>query len=244
MVSIHSQQPRQGYLTKLTCWALFTLTTGIFARATAQKLLNKQSIYSKLATKDFLSGLLTTKTNKKLEAALLASLLGQTNKSVAKRSTTDDNDAIVKGTEILYQQMDQALTKIHKATQKTRELAEQIARSPWAIKTIKYLDAAIAMFTPTRPIVDYEISGYATRNKRWWRAPFQHPVSIQDLLLQDIKTRQEKNKLLGEKIERIMLQNQVLVQQASIICDTPSEKIKKSPIMNILTKTVATYMFL
>jgi hypothetical protein len=28
------------------------------------------------------------------------------------------------------------------------------------------------------------------------------------------------------------------------VFDTPSEKLKKSPIMNILTKTVATYMFL
>ncbi len=73
------------------------------------------------------------------------------------------------------------------------------------------------MFTPPKPILDYEISSYATENKRWRRAPFQHPVSIQDLLLQDIRTRQEKNKLLGAKIERIVLQNKVLAQQASSI---------------------------
>jgi hypothetical protein len=53
-----------------------------------------------------------------------------------------------------------------------------------------------------------------------------------------------KNKLSGEKIERIVLQNKVLALQASSIYDTPLEKFKKSPIMNILTKTVATYMFL
>jgi hypothetical protein len=68
--------------------------------------------------------------------------------------------------------MDQALTRIHKATQKNRELAEQIARSPRALKAIKDLDAAIARFTPTKPIVDYEISGYATGNNRWRCAPF------------------------------------------------------------------------
>jgi hypothetical protein len=97
---------------------------------------------------------------------------------------------------------------------------------------IKDLDAAIAMFTPTNQIVDYEISSYATGNKRWRRAPFQHPVSIQDLLLQDIRTCQEKNKLLGEKIEKIVLQNQMLADQASSIYQTPSERLKKSPIMN------------
>jgi len=69
-------------------------------------------------------------------------------------------------------------------------------------------------------------------------------VSIQDLLLHDIQTWQEKHKLLGEKVEKIVLQNLLLAQQDSSIYDTPSEILKKSPIMNILTKTVATYMFL
>jgi hypothetical protein len=104
-------------------------------------------------------------------------------------------------------------------------------------------DAAIAMFTPTRPIAKYQISEYATGNKRWRCAPSQHPVSVQDPLLHDIQSSQEKNKLLSEKIERIVSQNQALAQQVSSIYDTPSEKLKKSPIMNILTKTVATYMF-
>jgi hypothetical protein len=112
---------------------------------------------SKLATRNFLSGLFTTKQNKKLEAALLASLLGQTNKAVAKCSTTNDDDimAIIRGTELLYQQMDQAHTRIHKANRKTRDLAEQLARSPRALKTIKDLDAAIAMFSPAKPSMDY-----------------------------------------------------------------------------------------
>ena len=97
MAPIHPQQPRQGYLVRLTYLALFTaiiftFTTVIFAKAAAQKLLNRHSIYDKLATKNFLSGLFTTKRNQKLEAAFLASLLGQTDKPMAKRSTTDDND--------------------------------------------------------------------------------------------------------------------------------------------------------
>jgi hypothetical protein len=153
-------------------------------------------------------------------------------------------EAKQKGTEVLYQQLEQALARIEENIWKNHELAKQLTRSPRAIKTIKDLDAAIATFAPVRLITEYEISKYASGNKRWKRAPSQHPVSIQDLLLHDIQTCQKKNKLLGEKIEKIMLQNQLLAQQASSIYNSPLEKLKKSPIMNILTKTVATYMFL
>jgi hypothetical protein len=190
MVLIHSQQPGRQYLTKLTYLALFTaiiFTTIIFTRATAQTRISRLSINDKLVPKDFLSGLFTTRRDKKLEVSLLASLLGQTDKSGSKRSTTE-MEAIQRGAEVLYQQMDQALASINKAVQKNRKMAERIARSPWAIKTIRDLDTAIAMFTPTRPIAEYEISEYATGNKRWQCAPSQHPVSIQELLLHDIQT--------------------------------------------------------
>jgi hypothetical protein len=110
--------------------------------------------------------------------------------------------------------------------------------------TVKDLEANIATFSPARPVTEYQVLEYATGNKRWRCAPSQHPVSIQDLLLHDIQTRQEKNKLLGEKVEKIVLQNQLLAQQSSNFYDTPSERLKKSPIMNMVTKTVATYMFL
>ncbi len=53
---------------------------------------------------------------------------------------------------------------------------------------------------------------------------FLASISIQDLLLHNIRTCQEKNKLLGEKIEKIMLQNLALAQQASSIYDNPSVK--------------------
>ncbi len=100
-------------------------------------------------------------------------------------------------TEMLYRQLEQALARIKEIVQKNRELAEWHARSPRAIRTIKHLDAAIATFTPARPIAEYEVYKYATRNRHWRRTPYQHPVSIQDLLLHDIQTCQEKNKLLG-----------------------------------------------
>ena len=81
MVPIHSQQLAQRLFTKLAYSALFATliyATVFFTRAAAQISNNKLSIYDKLVPKDFLSGLFTSKRNKKLEAALLASLLGQT----------------------------------------------------------------------------------------------------------------------------------------------------------------------
>jgi hypothetical protein len=82
-------------------------------------------------------------------------------------------------------------------------MAERLPRSPRAIKTIKDLEAAIATFAPVKPNPEYEVSQYATRNKRWKHTPSQHPVLIQDLLLYDVQTRQAKNKLLGKKLARL-----------------------------------------
>jgi hypothetical protein len=64
-----------------------------------------------------------------IEAAILTRIFSQTNKPVSKRSTTE-MDTIQKGTEVLYQQLEQALARIKDNVQKNRELAEQIARSP------------------------------------------------------------------------------------------------------------------
>jgi hypothetical protein len=244
MVPIHPQQIRRGYLARLGAYVsviavIFTFTTVLFAKAAAHKLLD-----NRFTTQKFLSSLFTTQLSKKLETALLASLLGLSNKLVTKRSMTNNNDieANIRGTEILYQQMEQALTRINKANRKTCELAKQLTRSPRALKTIKDLDAAIAMFDHKHS-VDYSSSDYATGNSRWRRAPLKHPVPIQDLLLQDIQTRQEKNRLLGEKIGKIVFQNNVLAQQASSIYKTPSEKLEKDLTMIILTKTITTYWF-
>jgi hypothetical protein len=56
--------------------------------------------------------------------------------------------------------------------------------------------------------------------------------------------QQEKNCQLGKKIEQIAQQAEALKQQASSIYDTPSVRLSQSQIMNILTKTVVTYMFI
>jgi hypothetical protein len=179
-------------------------------------------------------------------ATVLASIFSQSQKSISKQSTgkAEAIKKIAKNTTALSQQLDQAALRISTAVQRLKDWTENNARSPRAVKTIKDLEAAITMFTPSKLTVDYEISGYAMGNRRWQHSPFQHPTSTQDLLLEDIRGCQEKNQLLGEKIEQIVLRNNMLAQQASSIYNTPSEKLKKSPIMNILTKTVATCMFL
>ncbi len=63
--------------------------------------------------------------------------------------------------------MEKALARINKSVQKNRELAERLARSPRAIKTVKDLEAAIAIFSPARPAAEYELSEYATGSKCW-----------------------------------------------------------------------------
>jgi hypothetical protein len=246
MVPIYSQQLREQLFTKLAYSALLATlicATVFFAKAVLHLPLHRFSIYDKLVPKDFFRGLFTTNRNKKLEAAVLASLLSQTNKSTSKCSIIE-MQAIQRGTGLLYQQLEQALTRIEENVQRNCILVEQLAGSPPAIRTIKDLDAATATFASVKPSAEYEISEYATGNKCWRHSHFQHQVSVQDLLLHDILTRQQKNKLLGEKVKKIVLQNLLLAQKTSNIYDTPSEKLKKSPIMNILRKTVATYMFL
>ncbi len=69
-------------------------------------------------------------------------------------------------------------------------------------------------------------------------------MPIQDLLLYNVQARQEKNKILGEKVAKVVEQNLHLAQQASRAYETPSERLKKDPIMGLVTRTVATYMFL
>jgi hypothetical protein len=106
------------------------------------------------------------------------------------------------------------------------------------------LEAAIAIFGQNKPEPIYDVSEYATGNRRWKRSPAQHPVPIQDLLLYDIQNKHNQNKILGDKVAQVVRQNTQLAQQISSAYETPSEKLKKDPIMGLVTKTVATYMFL
>ncbi len=102
--------------------------------------------------------------------------------------------------EALYAHLDEALARIQQNVQQNQELAQRIARSPRAIKTIQALEAAIAMFAQNDPEPEYQMSEYATGNRRWKRAPTVHPVPITDLLEYDVRNKHNQNKILGEKV--------------------------------------------
>jgi hypothetical protein len=124
------------------------------------------------------------------------------------------------------------------------ETRNSLNRSPRAIKTIQALEAAIAMFDGNNQDPEYQISDYATGNKHWRRAPSVHPVPITDLLTYDIQKQHNKNKILGDKVAQVLQQNTNFSDEISKAYQTPSEKLKKDPIMALVTKTVATFMFI
>jgi len=138
--------------------------------------------------------------------------------------------------------LDEALARINKNIQQNKELAHRISRSPRAIKTIQALEAAIAMFTQNKPEPEYQTSEYATGNRRWKRGPSVHPVAITDLLEYEVKNKHNQNKIFGAKVAQILNQNNKLSDKIAEEYQMPSEKLKKDPIMALVTKTVSTYM--
>jgi hypothetical protein len=146
--------------------------------------------------------------------------------------------------EALYVHLDEALARINKNLQQNKELAQRISRSPRAIKTIQVLEAAITMFARNQPEPEYQTSEYATGNRHWKRAPSVHPVEITELLEYEAKKKHNQNQILGYKVAQILKVNTNLSDKIAEEYQTPSEKLKKDPIMALVTKTVSTYMFL
>ncbi len=243
MAKIHSKQLARKLLPKLACSTLLAillcttlLITGAYSHV-------RTASYDDLGPANLLDKLFATRRIDKTNVTAHAPRHG--NKTMARQPITQaDLETIQKGNELLQQQLEQALAKIEQNVQKNKDLAEQISRSPRAVKTIQALEAAIAIFGQTRPKPEYEVSEYATGNKPWRRSPAQHPVPIQDLLLYDVQVKHEQNKILGDKVAKVVRQNLHLAQQASSAYETPCKKLKKDPIMGLVTKTVAIYMFL
>ncbi len=71
-----------------------------------------------------------------------------------------------------------------------------------------------------------------------------HPVAITDLLEYEVKNKHNQNKILGDKVAQILKQNTDLSDKIAEEYQTPSEKLKKDPIMALVTRTVSTYMLL
>jgi hypothetical protein len=58
----------------------------------------------------------------------------------------------------------------------------------------------------------------------------------------EVRNKHSQNKILGEKITKILHQNTDLSDEIAANYQTPSEKLKKDPIMALVTKTLSTYM--
>ncbi len=71
-----------------------------------------------------------------------------------------------------------------------------------------------------------------------------HPVEITELLNYEIQKKHHKNRTLGDKVAQILKQNTDLSDKIAEEYQTPSEKLKKDPIMALVTKTVSTYMLI
>jgi hypothetical protein len=130
---------------------------------------------------------------------------------------------------------------LHKFFNKIRNSKSRVSRSPRAFKTIQPLEAAIAKFQ-VKPDPQYQISEYATGNKRWKHEPSVYPFKIADLLEYEVRNKHSQNKILGEKVAQILQQNTDLSNKIAEEYQTPSEKLKKDPIMSSVTRTISTYM--
>jgi hypothetical protein len=82
----------------------------------------------------------------------------------------------------------------------------------------------------------------ATGIKRSKRAPSVYPFEVTDLLEYEARKKHSQNNILGEKIAKILHQNTDFSDEIAANSQTPSEKLKKDPIMALVTKTISTYM--
>jgi predicted RNase H-like nuclease (RuvC/YqgF family) len=137
----------------------------------------------------------------------------QTNSTTSEHSTyqspieTNSSaqlEVLQSNNQALQTQLEQALARIEQNVQKNKEFAERISRSPRAIKTIQALEAAIAILGQNEHKAEYEVSEYATGNRRWKHSPAVHPVPIQDLLLYNVQNKHNQNKILGDKVVQVV----------------------------------------
>jgi len=165
----------------------------------------------------------------KTDAANEANLTTTRNLTLAAESL-----AIIRANnEALYTHLDKVSDRIE---ENIKQLEKRFSRSPRAIKAMQALEAAIAMFDRTHPEPEYQTSEYATGKRRWKRAPSVHPIEITELLNYEAQKKHHKNKILGDKVAQILKQNTDLSDKIAEEYQTPSEKLKKNPIMALVTQ--------
>jgi len=141
----------------------------------------------------------------------------------------------------VFRHTDTQAAILHKFFNKISNSRSRVPRSSRALKARQTWEAAIANFQ-TKPEPQYQISDYATGNKRWKCEPSVYPFQVTDLLEYEVCNKHSQNKILGEKVARILHQNTDLSDKIAEESQTPSEKLKKDPIMALVTRTISTYM--
>jgi hypothetical protein len=141
----------------------------------------------------------------------------------------------------IFRYTDTQAAILHKFFNQISNSKSRVPRSSRALKTIPALDAAIAK-VQTKPEPQYQISEYATGNKRWKHEPSVYPFQITDLLEYEVRNKHSQNKILGEKVAKILHQNIDLSDKLTEEYQMPSEKLKKDPIMALVTRMIYTYM--
>jgi hypothetical protein len=116
-------------------------------------------------------------------------------------------------------------------TQKTETTAE------WFLQNLAYSLFPFTGFTSIGAALHL-----ATELRRSKRAPSVYPFQVTDLLDYEARKKHSQNKILGEKIAKILHQNTDFSDEIAANNQTPSEKLKKDPIMALVTKTISTYM--
>jgi hypothetical protein len=121
----------------------------------------------------------------------------------------------------------------------TQWFLRNLATSPFPAQTIRTLEKALNLLTHTAP---QKKPGYATAIKRSKHEPSVYPFQITDLLEYEVRNKHSQNQILGEKIAKVLHQNTNLSNKIAATYQTPSEKLKKDPIMALVTRTISTYM--
>ena len=109
----------------------------------------------------------------------------------------------------------------------TEWVLRNLATSPFPITAITALGTALHLATGIR------------RSKR---EPSVYPFKVTDLLEYEVRQKHNQNKILGEKIAKILHQNTDFANEIAVEDQSPSEKLKTDPIMSLVTKTISTYM--
>jgi hypothetical protein len=142
----------------------------------------------------------------------------------------------------IFRNTDTQAAILHKFLSQVSTSKSRVSRSPRTIKAIQALEAAITRFDQNQPKPEYQISEYATGNRRWKRAPSVHPVEITELLNHEVQKNHNRNRIVGSKVAWILKQNTDLSDKIAEEYQTPSEKLKKDPVMALVTRTISTYM--